>query len=61
MADDTRQNLIRAICFGIGIAIGLSVTRFVFDGSGAFAGAIGGMFGAMLGLLLFAIYVRIRG
>lgn len=59
MSEEKKQNLIRAVCFGTGIAIGLSVTRFVFDASGAFAGALGGMCGAMLGLILFAAYVRV--
>lgn len=55
---DRKTNIVKAICFGLGIAIGLSVTRFVFDQSSAFAGAVGGLFGAMLGLILFAGYER---
>ncbi len=54
-----KTNIVKAICFGLGIVIGLSVTRFVFDQSSAFAGAVGGLFGAMLGLILFAAYDQI--
>lgn len=53
-----RSNVVKAICFGVGIMIGLSVTRFVFGQSSAFAGAVGGLCGAMLGLVLFAGYER---
>jgi hypothetical protein len=52
---------VKAACFGIGIMIGLSVMRFVFDQSGAIAGGIGGLFGAMLGLIFFAIFLKIKG
>ncbi|HNU07899.1 MAG TPA: hypothetical protein PKO33_09050 [Pyrinomonadaceae bacterium] len=55
---DKKTNIVKAICFGLGIAIGLSVTRFVFDQSSAFAGGVGGLCGAMLGLILFAGYQR---
>lgn len=56
-----KTKIVKAVCFGIGIVIGLSVTRFVFDQSSAFAGAVGGLFGAMLGLILFAVYDQISG
>ncbi len=59
MNEERKLKIVRAICFGTGIVIGLSLMRFVFNGTDAFAGAIGGICGAMLGLVLFRIYLAL--
>lgn len=52
------EKIVRAVCFGIGIVIGLSMMWFVFRQTGAIAGAVGGLLGAMLGLGLFGAVAK---
>ncbi len=61
MDDKTKLRTAQAVCFGIGITIGLSVVWFLFGETGPFAGALGGIFGAMIGIVIFRLYLKIAG
>lgn len=61
MAEKQKWTTLQIICFAVGVVIGLSVMRFVFNQTGAIAGAIGGAGGAALGMLLYILIVKIKG